>query len=88
MRKFFCWSTLSNNNSNNYLLRINKTSKFSFAHADVQNHIKYWMVWLLIVCLLSDEMRRELTFAALISSSARHSAIVFTDLNAESRAPK
>ncbi len=28
------------------------------------------------------------TLAALINSSARHSAIVLTDLNAESRAPK
>lgn len=28
-----------------------------------------------------------LTLAALINSSARHSAIVLTDLNAESRAP-
>ena len=29
-----------------------------------------------------------LTLAALINSSARHSAIVLTDLNAESRAPE
>jgi len=37
------------------------------------------------VCHLKSRIR---TLAALINSSARHSAIVLTDLNAESRAPK
>lgn len=37
---------------------------------------------------LQMKNKSKRTLAALINSSARHSAIVLTDLNAESRAPR